>query len=134
MIFFFLWLTSLSIKSSVPVHVLQMARFHSFLRPSGIPLRVCGHVCLLHPFIHWWALSLFPYLGYWKLYMHDFFFLMFGRIHHRRHLGLKIFFFRYLLISYLIIVELFRFYLFHPAWFLPQEILLMFKEFSHFKI
>ena len=47
--------------------------------------------------------------------------------------GSEDFFFRYLLISYLIVLELFRFYLFHPVWILPQEILLMFKEFHSFK-
>ena len=52
---------------------LQMAKSHSFLWLNSIPLCVCVCVCvyiyiehLLYPFICWWTLRFFPYLGYQK--------------------------------------------------------------------
>ena len=50
MVFVFLWFVSLSI---IPLHrsmLLQMAKFHSFLWMSGIPLCIC-HVFSIHPFV-----------------------------------------------------------------------------------
>ena len=57
---FSIWLISLSIIPQVP-SMLQMARLHC--------IDVCIYVYIphpLYPFICWWALRLFPYLGYCK--------------------------------------------------------------------
>ena len=42
---FFVWLTSLSMKSSWSIHVVKMARFPSFLWLNNIPVCVCVCVC-----------------------------------------------------------------------------------------
>ena len=52
-----------------PSVLLQMAKCHSFLCLCSIPFCVCACVCasvcaphLIYPFIHWWTLTLLPYL------------------------------------------------------------------------
>ena len=51
--------------------LLQMTGCPSFSLLNNSPLCVCVSVCvshLLYPFIHWWALRLFPYFGYFEWY------------------------------------------------------------------
>ena len=50
MVFVFLWFVSLSIIPLRRSMLLQMAKFHSFLWMSGIPLCIC-HVFFIHPFV-----------------------------------------------------------------------------------
>ena len=71
MVFVFLWLISLNVIPSRSIHVTPNGKISSLLWLNNIPVCVCVCVCictphLLYPFISWWALRLFTYLGYCK--------------------------------------------------------------------
>ena len=68
-----LHLISLSIIPSRSIHVVTNGKISLFILLSSILLCVCVCMCvytytshLLYPFMHWWALRLFLYLGYRK--------------------------------------------------------------------
>ena len=59
---FSIWLISLSIIPSRSIHVVSSFFFFFF----GWIVLCCTHILHHYPFIHWWALRLCPYLGYYK--------------------------------------------------------------------
>ena len=61
---FSIWLIPLSIIPSRSIHIVANGKISSFC--YGWVVLHCVYILHLYPFIHWWALRLFPYLGYCK--------------------------------------------------------------------
>ena len=57
MVFVFLWLISLSVIPSSPIHVVANSKILFF---HGWKIFLCVHI--LYPHFHWWTLRLLPYL------------------------------------------------------------------------